>query len=195
MDQNSDLYLIRPKFCLYLYLDGCQTIAGFTLDVRVFTVEVAQGWQSGAPHLLQPDPPEDCWPQVRDLGASYCTRSLDLDDTTNERSKSVMPLPRVKIAQIRKLFLLHLFVACEIAWPQQMHTKLEMWVNAQSDGRPAEYRWRPLLNAAVWLTTTTRVPCSNAAKPRIPLKLPGVPQTNETISPASRPKFTMFTIL
>jgi len=27
-----------------------------------------------------------------------------------------------------------------------------MWANAQRDGRPAEYRWRPLLNAAVWLT-------------------------------------------
>jgi len=23
-----------------------------------------------------------------------------------------------------------------------------MWVNAQRDGRPAEYRWRPVLNAA-----------------------------------------------
>ena len=33
-----------------------------------------------------------------------------------------------------------------------------MWANAQRDGRPAEYRWRPLLNAAVWLTPTTRVP-------------------------------------
>ena len=31
----------------------------------------------------------------------------------------------------------------------------------------------------------------NAAKMRNPLKLPGVPQTNETISAASRPKFTM----
>ena len=39
-----------------------------------------------------------------------------------------------------------------------------MWANAQRDGRPAEYRWRPLFNAAVWLTATTRVPCSNAAK-------------------------------
>jgi len=28
------------------------------------------------------------------------------------------------------------------------YTKLEMWANAQPDGRPAEYRWRPLLNAA-----------------------------------------------
>jgi len=31
-----------------------------------------------------------------------------------------------------------------------------MWANAQRDGRPAEYRWRPLFNAAVWLTPTTR---------------------------------------
>ena len=42
-----------------------------------------------------------------------------------------------------------------------------MWANAQRDGRPAEYRWRPLLNAAVWLAPpTTRVPCSNTAKTR-----------------------------
>ena len=26
--------------------------------------------------------------------------------------------------------------------------KLEMWANAQPDGRPAEYMWRPLFNAA-----------------------------------------------
>ena len=61
---------------------------------------------------------------------------------------------------------------------------LEMWANAKRDGRPAEYRWRPLFNAAVWL-------CSNAAKTRNPLKFVGVPQTNETISAASRPKFTI----
>ena len=66
-----------------------------------------------------------------------------------------------------------------------------MWANAQRDGRPAEYRWRPLFNAAVWLTPTTRVPCSNAAKTPNPLKFAGVPQTNETISAASRPKFTI----
>jgi len=29
-----------------------------------------------------------------------------------------------------------------------MNTKLEMWANAQRDGRPAEYRWHPLFNAA-----------------------------------------------
>jgi len=41
-----------------------------------------------------------------------------------------------------------------------------MWANAQHDGRPAEYRWRPLFNAAVWLTPSSRMPCSNAAKTR-----------------------------
>jgi len=35
------------------------------------------------------------------------------------------------------------------------------------------------------------VPSSNAAKTRNPLKLPGVPQTNETISVASGPKFAI----
>ena len=67
--------------------------------------------------------------------------------------------------------------------------KLEMWANAQRDGRPAEHRCRPLLNAAVWLTPTARVPCSNAAKTRNPLKLAGVPQTNETISATSAAPF------
>jgi len=66
-----------------------------------------------------------------------------------------------------------------------------MWANAQRDGRHAKYRWRPLFNAAVWLTHTTRVRCSNAAKTRNPLKSPGVPQTNETISAASGLKFTI----
>ena len=66
-----------------------------------------------------------------------------------------------------------------------------MWANAQRDGCPAEYRWRRLFSAARWLTPTTRVPCSNAAKMRNPLKLPGVPQTNETISAASGSKFTI----
>jgi len=66
-----------------------------------------------------------------------------------------------------------------------------MWANAQRHGHPAEYRWRPLFNAAIWLMPTTRVPCSNAAKTRNPLKFAGVPQTNETISASSRPKFTI----
>jgi len=42
----------------------------------------------------------------------------------------------------------------------------------------------------VWLTPTTRVPCSNAGKTRNPLKVAGVPQTRQQISAVSRPKFT-----
>jgi len=37
----------------------------------------------------------------------------------------------------------------------------------------------------------TRVPCSNAAKTRKPLKFAGVPQTTGSISAVSRPKFTI----
>ena len=66
-----------------------------------------------------------------------------------------------------------------------------MWANAQRDGRPAEYRWCPLFNAAVWLTPTTRVPCSNAAKTRKPLKFAGTPQTGQQISAVRGPKFTI----
>jgi len=66
-----------------------------------------------------------------------------------------------------------------------------MWADAQRDGRPAGYRWRPLFNTAVWLTPTAGVPCSNAAKTRKPLKFAGVPQTNETISATNGPKFTI----
>ena len=69
--------------------------------------------------------------------------------------------------------------------------KLEMWTNAQRGGRPVEYRWRPLFNAAVWLTPNTGVQCSNTAKTRSPLKFAGVPQTTGSISAATGPKFTI----
>jgi len=58
-----------------------------------------------------------------------------------------------------------------------------MWANAQPDGRPAKYRWRPVFNAAVWLTSTSRVPCSNAAKTRNPLKFAGVPKLTNRFQP------------
>jgi len=43
----------------------------------------------------------------------------------------------------------------------------------------------------VWLTPTTTVPCTNAAKTRSPLKFAGVPQTTGLLSAASGPKFTI----
>jgi len=52
-----------------------------------------------------------------------------------------------------------------------------MWANAQRDSRPAEYRWRPLFNAAKMDFN--------------PLKFAGVPQTRQRISAISWPKFTI----
>ena len=66
-----------------------------------------------------------------------------------------------------------------------------MWANAQRDGR------LPNTDGALCLTPQNladayySVPCSNAAKTRNPLKLAGVPQTNEKISAASGSKFTI----
>jgi len=74
---------------------------------------------------------------------------------------------------------------------QLSYYKLEMWAYAQRDGRPAKCKWRPMFNAAVWLTPTTTVPCSNAAKTRNPVKFTGVSQTRQQISAASGPKFTI----
>ena len=66
-----------------------------------------------------------------------------------------------------------------------------MWANAKHDGRPDKYWWRCLFNAAVWLTHTTRVPCSNAAKTRNQLRLAEVPQIRQQISAVSGSKFTI----
>jgi len=41
-----------------------------------------------------------------------------------------------------------------------------MWANVQRDGRPAKYRWRPLLKLRsapqILADAPTRVPCNNA---------------------------------
>ena len=47
------------------------------------------------------------------------------------------------------------------------------------------------IGGAVWLTLTTSLPCSNAAKTRNPLKLAGVPQNTGPISAVSGPMFTI----
>ena len=43
----------------------------------------------------------------------------------------------------------------------------------------------------IWLMSTTRVPSSNAAKTRNPLKFAAVPQTHQQISAVSGPKLTI----
>jgi len=47
---------------------------------------------------------------------------------------------------------------------KEKQQKLEMWANAQPDGRPAEHRWCSLFNAAVSLTPTTT--CRAVTLPR-----------------------------
>jgi len=39
-------------------------------------------------------------------------------------------------------------MACPITWGGHNKDTLEMWASAQRGGRPAEYRWRALFNAA-----------------------------------------------
>ena len=66
---------------------------------------------------------------------------------------------------------------------------LEMWAIAQRDGRPGVAPF--VQRRKVWLTPTTTVPCSNAARMRNPLKFVGVPYTRQQISAVSKPKFTI----
>ena len=72
--------------------------------------------------------------------------------------------------------------------------KLEMWASAQCDGHPAEYRWRPLFNAAKF-GWRSLLECYAVTLPtcetRWNLLGPGVPQTCQQISAASGPKFTI----
>jgi len=66
---------------------------------------------------------------------------------------------------------------------QNKNLNTRMWANAQRDGRPAKYRWHLLFNAELWLTPTTRVPCSNAAKMWNPLELAGCPKLANASQP------------
>ena len=58
-----------------------------------------------------------------------------------------------------------------------------MWANAQRDGRPAEYRWRPLFSTAVWLTPTTRVPCITLPRRKTRWNYPGSPKLTKRSQP------------
>jgi len=49
---------------------------------------------------------------------------------------------------VHDLFGLPLGLEPSTSYSIHFFTQLEMWANAQRDGRPAEYRWRPLFNTA-----------------------------------------------
>jgi len=66
-----------------------------------------------------------------------------------------------------------------------------MWANAQCDGRPGEIGGALYSTPQCLADAHYYMPCSNATKTRNQLKFGGVPQTNEMISAASTPKFTI----
>jgi len=67
-----------------------------------------------------------------------------------------------------------------------------MWANAQCDGRPAEYRWRPLFNAANF-GWRPLLECRTVTMPRCESRWnwKGCPKLAKQISAVSSPKFTI----
>ena len=63
-----------------------------------------------------------------------------------------------------KIFSDQAVVFIKTLWWSRYLLQLELWANAQRDGRPAEHRWRPLFNGAVWLTPTST--CRAVTLPR-----------------------------
>jgi len=65
-----------------------------------------------------------------------------------------------------------------------IHLKLEMWANAQRDGRPAEYRWCPVFNAAKY-GWRTLLECRAVTLPRCEShwNLQGCPKLTKRSSP------------
>jgi len=66
-----------------------------------------------------------------------------------------------------------------------------MWANAKRDGRPAEYRWRPLFNAAKFGWRLI-LECRAVRLPRRETRwFAGVLQTSKPISAVSGPTFAI----
>jgi len=131
-----------------------------------------------------------------DLGRGHIV--LDGDSTALRKRHSSPPLfgpcllwPRSPISAIAELlFAIPRRVEGCVDLGGWIHTKTRTWTNAQCDGRPAEYSWRPMFNAAKF-GRRPLLECSNGAKTRNPLKLSVVPQTSNPISAVSGPKFAI----
>jgi len=62
----------------------------------------------------------------------------------NEKYARYSVATRLKCGE---LFNNHFTINLLLSLPEK-EFKTRMWANVQRDGRPAEYRWRPLFNAA-----------------------------------------------
>ena len=80
--------------------------------------------------------------------------SLDSDSNTQGIAQCYNNYSSFFWSYAESIFM-HFFI---LTHQQQSRHHLEMWANAQRDGRPAKHRWCLLFNAAVWQTPTTRVP-------------------------------------
>ena len=73
----------------------------------------------------------------------------------------------------------------------EFRLQLEMWANAQRDGRPVEHRWRPLFNAVKFgwrpLLDAVQKRCQDAK----PIQIWRGAPTGKPISAATGPKFTI----
>jgi len=80
-----------------------------------------------------------------------------LDEGSGMDALTAILLPALGTYEGRLVVVTEPAISCTVAThtasPQQTFTLLyqtttRMWANDQRDGRPAEYRWRPLFNAA-----------------------------------------------
>jgi len=67
----------------------------------------------------------------------------------------------IRVTELNRTFVI---AAAGVYRMDTFYWLTRMWANDQRDGRPVEHRWRPLFNAAVWLTPTTR--CRAVTLPR-----------------------------
>jgi len=77
---------------------------------------------------------------------AWCLHTKNVSYNENSRN-TWRDLPYSKILPVDVLSQINLTNSTQSEfWVD--HTKTRMWANAQRDGRPAEYRFRPLFNAA-----------------------------------------------
>ena len=95
-------------------------------------------------------PCKNCWAYVLKVElfrhrCKFPKKEMRVRRRRAAEAKQLLPPPKETSAEVQKLSNGMMFgsvrVTCRLI-------RTRMWANAQRDGRPAEYRWRPLFNAA-----------------------------------------------
>ena len=76
-----------------------------------------------------------------------CGSMVDIQSPTAEIRRGKKKKKKKERNYRMKIYMVSLLHRAAIR-RRNYRIKLEMWANAQPDGRPAEHRWRPLFNAA-----------------------------------------------